>query len=304
MSLLETKVTVAYPLLWFVKGVRKAESYQMVPYRLGMNYFDDPEENKKAKTFALYDVVEAIQTSPLAKKRCAALRRPDVPEADKKHIKMTGLNRLFWGEFDLTEGKFTDASLKTHPGVMCFDIDKISETQAFLCKKVLQDDPYCVLAFISPRGEGVKFLIRTPAVVDQHPMRYAGIKARYERLLGHPIDPTGSNPARACFVSHDPTPVVNWEAEICMDYIEPKVQILPSGIATEEAEEAYLRATKRVTEIKEKDWKEGGKHAFLISLCGMCKAFGIDETTFRSLGAEYIIDDLASKSVTKLYTKS
>jgi hypothetical protein len=227
--------------------------------------------------------------------------RSDIPKDDQKHIKMTGLNRLFWGHFDLTSGKFEDKNLVAHPGVMCFDVDKISEFQAYMCKKILSEDPYCLLAFLSPRGQGIKFLIKTPPSIDQHPMRYAGIKTRYEKILKFPLDPTCSNLSRACFMSYDPDPIINWEAKMCLEYEAPKEVVSSTIKVNGDAEEIFRRSINRVTEIKGKDWKEGGKHAFLISLCGMCKAFGMEEMDFRSLASDYIIDESASKSVTKLY---
>ena len=293
-------VTVALPLKWWIKGGERASSYKMVPHQPNMLYADDPEDNKKSVVMTLEEVVQQIKTNPVTARRCNALRS-EIPQDDQKHIKMTGLNRLFWGHFDLTSGKFEDKNLIAHPGVMCFDVDKITEFQARMCKEILSEDPYCVLAFLSPRGKGVKFLIKTPPSIEQHPMRYAGIKARYEKLLKFPLDSTCSNLSRACFMSYDPDPVVNWKAEMCLDYEEPKAKVESRFELKGDEKEIFQRAVERVTKVKQKDWKDGGKHAFLISLCGTCKAFGIDETTFRSLGSDYIIDESANKSVTKIY---
>lgn len=293
-------VTVALPLKWWIRNGERASSYKMVPHRPEMLYADDPEDNKRSVVMTLEEVVEQIKTNPVTARRCAALRS-DIPKDDQKHIKMTGLNRLFWGHFDLTSGKFEDKNLVAHPGVMCFDVDKITEFQAHNCKQILSEDPYCVLAFLSPRGQGLKFLIKTPPSIGQHAMRYAGIKARYEEILNFPLDPTCSNLSRACFMSHDPHPVINWEAKICLDYLEEKDAFTPAIELKGDEKEVFRRAAERVTKVKGKDWKDGGKHAFLISLCGTCKAFGLDESAFRSLGSEYIIDESASKSVTKIY---
>ena len=293
-------VTVALPMKWWIRGGERASSYKIVPYRSEMLYADDPEDNKKSVVITLEELVEQIKSNPITARRCNALRS-DIPKDDQQHIKITGLNRLFWGHFDLTSGKFEDKGLVAHPGVMCFDVDKINEFQARMCKEILAEDPYCVLAFLSPRGQGVKFLIKTPPSIEQHPMRYAGIKARYEKLLKFPLDSTCSNLSRACFMSYDPDPVVNWEAKICLDYQEPKAEFKGEIQLNGDVEEVFKRAVDRVTEIKGKSWQDGGKHAFLISLCGTCKAFGIEENVFRELAKDYIIDESASKSVTKLY---
>jgi hypothetical protein len=293
-------VTVALPMKWWIRGGERASSYKMVPYRPEMLYADDAEDNRKSVVLTLEEVVNQIATNPVAERRCNALRS-DIPKEDKAHIKKTGLNRLFWGHFNLEGGKFEDKNIVAHPGVMCFDVDKISEFQAYMCKEILREDPYCVLAFLSPRGQGIKFLIRTPPSIDQHAMRYAGIMARYEKILKFPLDATGSNLSRACFMSYDPDPIINWEAKMCMEFLEEKPTVITPVQLNGEEGDVFKRAVERVTRIKGKDWKDGGKHAFLISLCGTCKAFGLDEITFRSLAADYIIDDSANTSVTKLY---
>jgi hypothetical protein len=275
----------------------------MVPYQEGMEYLDDPDQNRKSAVLTLEQVVQQIQTNPIAARRCEVLRtRQELSEKDQKHIKMTGLNRLFWGEFDLSSGKFEDKGLSVHPGVMCFDVDKISETQAFYCKSILREDPYCIMAFLSPRGHGIKFLVRTPASSEQHRMRYEGIKEHYEKLLGHKLDPTCSNPARACFMSSDPNPIVNWDAEICTKYKRPEPPREMGVKPPEDTRQTYENAVARVTKQKGKSWENGQKHAFLISLTGTCKAFGISENDFKSLAAEFIIDDAAQRNVIKLYS--
>jgi hypothetical protein len=291
-------------MTWYFKGGERAKGYKMIPYKEGMLYFDSPEENKKAVVIGLEDLIRFIKEEPSTAKRCGVLREYELGLSDKeqKHIKCTGLHRIFLGEFDLSSGRFTDSGLIDHPGVMCFDADKLTPEQVYFAKWRLQDDPHCLLAFVSPRGLGLKFFIKTPASKEQHELRYEGIKARYEAFLGVKLDPTCKNLSRVCFMSHDPSPHVNLEATECLDKAQPKVIFTPSSHGTDvSAEQTFQRAKLRAETVKGRSWNEGSKHAYLVSLIGICKAWGLSEEDFRIWGSDLIIDEAASKTVRKLF---
>ena len=299
------KITIARPMTWYFKGGERAKDYKMVPYKEGMLYYDSPEENRKSVVVGLEDLIQYIKEEPKTAKRCGVLRAYELNLSDKeqKHIKCTGLTRIFLGEFDLSSGKFTDNGLIEHPGIMCFDADKLTPEQVYFTKSLLEEDEHCVLAFVSPRGLGVKFFIRVPASKEQHDLRYEGIKRRYEEFLGIKLDPTCKNLARVCFMSHDPRPYVNLEATECLEKASPAPAFIPKeNYSNSSAAETYERAKLRVETVKGRSWNEGSKHAYLTSLVGICKAFGLSEDDFRSLGQDLIIDEAASKTIKKLFT--
>lgn len=297
------KVTVAIPFRWFMKSTHNEKP----PRQVGSNvtkwdprmiYYDSADMNALSKVFSLEQVVEQIKTNPVAQRRCNVIRNtPDLPEKEGKHIKITGLNRLYWGEFNLTNGRFVDDDIKYHPGVMCFDVDGFDISKAYLLKQLLADDPHVILAFVSPRAVGVKFLVATPTDLTEHKFRYAGIKKYYEKLLGVVLDSSCRNPARTCFLSYDPNPYINWNADVCLEYDTTELEkALTPRMSQEEKDKKYGEETpehklscavKRIEDAG-KRWSDGERHEYLLTLAGTCKGFDMDEDDFRRVAYGYL----------------
>lgn len=281
----DIKVTVALPMRWFMKPSHepfphgsKQLTHKLYPYDRRMIYYDGRELNEQSVVLTLGQVVEQIKSNETVRKRCEALRM-DIPEDHQKHIKTNGLHRLFWGTYDLNshDGKFCDDGLVEHPGVMCFDVDKLDPARAYFVKQILAEDPHVVLAWISPRGSGVKFLVRVPANKEQHRHRYLGVMKYYSGVLGVKLDPTSVNPARACFMSHDPKPYVNWEADLCMEIdmesltreLTPVIRVVNDC----SGDEAW-RAVDNF--MKNKSPHDAyGRHGYLMDFAAVCNKVGI-----------------------------
>lgn len=95
---------------------------------------------------------------------------------------------------------------QTHSGYIVFDFDHNPDPQAL--KLQLQTDPYVTICFISPSGDGVKAVV---AIKDKEKHRETFADAAYYfnnvyRLTSkeEKVDVSGSDPSRACFISHDP----------------------------------------------------------------------------------------------------
>lgn len=95
---------------------------------------------------------------------------------------------------------------QTHSGYIVFDFDHNPDPQAL--KLQLQTDPYVTICFISPSGEGVKAVV---AIKDKTKHRETFADCAYYfnnvyRLTAkeEKVDVSGSDPSRACFISHDP----------------------------------------------------------------------------------------------------
>lgn len=109
-------------------------------------------------------------------------------------------------------------------GYMVIDIDHIAEPAA-LVKKLANEELFeTVLAFRSPSGDGVKWIIALPpdGIKDNGtPYTFTEffiIFSNYLRLkYGHQADPSGKDISRACFLPYDP------EAFLNPFYIENKI---------------------------------------------------------------------------------
>lgn len=202
---MSTKVTVAFPYVSYVQdGITK--------------YNDDngstPKEiaaRRSVKT--LGDLVRQIKTHEHTKNVCLKLRSGITAE-EKKHIKMTQLFRIYFGEFELVANdkgylKYQDAGLKEHPGIVCFDADNLDPINLGRVRESLAADPYVLVGFLSPRGNGYKWLVRIPADKTKHHAHYRALVDYYQELLDVELDEVCINPSRCCFMSHDPNVFVN-----------------------------------------------------------------------------------------------
>jgi len=106
------------------------------------------------------------------------------------------------------------ANLQQHTGVIHADLDHLSDVLA--AKQAISADPRTVYAFISPRGEGLKFGVRTPILPDDPAYKHAwqAVATEYERLYGGVWDRSGKDISRLCYVSYDPDLYVNFNAEV------------------------------------------------------------------------------------------
>lgn len=102
---------------------------------------------------------------------------------------------------------------------LVLDIDDLdSETEARQLMNRLIDDPYVEteLCFLSPKGRGLKWVISLPEWWQEQDFKLQFEAARQHVIFhfGIPVDVSGSDVCRACFLPHDP---------LC--YINPKYNI-------------------------------------------------------------------------------
>lgn len=301
------KVTIAIPYSFMTKDEKFFFTTDRIfPYpgdNLGF-YFDYngktvEEQNTLRKVVSLTQVLEGIRTSPVNKRRCGALRDPNVSKEDKKHIKMTGLKRLYWGDVQLMkndEGKFKymDIGVVEHPGVVCFDADNLSPENVIVIQDRLRDDKYTLCGFISPRGNGYKWLVRVPKEPENHRSYYRALVEYYKWMFGDfvTLDENCINPARACFVSYDPNPLINQQAEIWTEKRElATVTVLDTSNYEGNDEQKYKRA-KFWMEKDGEFWQRGNHNRFQFLLACKCKKQNMSlESCLSFIGSEFGVHD-------------
>ncbi|MEO5804411.1 MAG: BT4734/BF3469 family protein [Verrucomicrobiota bacterium] len=123
--------------------------------------------------------------------------------SDSPEQKAAKLNLPFatWaGEFS----RRSNAALIRHSGQIGIDLDNLSEAQAVVAIQTAVADKYCLAAFRSVRGEGVRLLFRVPACNAQtHPVVFQQVSEYVHRIYGLAPDESGKDVSRASFVSFD-----------------------------------------------------------------------------------------------------
>jgi phage/plasmid-associated DNA primase len=88
-----------------------------------------------------------------------------------------------------------------HSNLLQIDFDGLNGTLADARRKVVAD-PYVAAAFTSPSGDGLKVLLRIDG--SRHEDSVAAATGYFAQVHGLKHDPQVKEPARLCFVSHDP----------------------------------------------------------------------------------------------------
>ncbi len=98
----------------------------------------------------------------------------------------------------------TDTNVADYTGIVVCDIDKIPPGKLTQYKNALRNDAY-ILAFFESPSKGLKVLLKVDTALKYHnPHAFLQIESYMKAHYDITIDPSGKNPSRLCFVSHDP----------------------------------------------------------------------------------------------------
>ncbi|MFY0673969.1 MAG: VirE protein [Bacteroidia bacterium] len=111
----------------------------------------------------------------------------------------------FSGEFSYR----SDSGLIEHSGLLCLDFDDIDLVDDL--KQALLDDEYfeTELLFVSPSGNGVKWVISIDQRKGDHKYWFAAVANYLKHTYQVEVDASGKDVSRACFLPHDPNVVIN-----------------------------------------------------------------------------------------------
>ena len=152
----------------------------------------------------LVDVYDYI-IGPTAVNRTRELRSiTDIKEARKYKSRYFDYC-TFSGTFDSR----SEQALKQHSGLLCLDFDHLKNLEEV--RQKLLDDDYLEtqLLFISPSGNGLKWIVEIDLTKASHLDYFLGIQNYLKLEYGLEIDPSGKDICRACFLPHDPQCYIN-----------------------------------------------------------------------------------------------
>lgn len=116
------------------------------------------------------------------------------------------------------EGKTSyrsDDGLDTFSGLVLYDYDHLTTETLSEFADFLKNNPYIFSFFVSPSGKGLKILFRTSST--DHTATWAAISTYLTNAYGLPVDPSGKDISRLCFVSYDPNIYVNESSDFIDD---------------------------------------------------------------------------------------
>lgn len=128
---------------------------------------------------------------------------------NKKEARVFKANNFDYVTFSGIFSKRSDNSLLRHSGLITIDFDHITDIP-LLKSKLLQDEYFeTELLFISPSGDGMKWIISVDLEEARHIDYFNAISAYINETYDLEIDKSGKDISRACFLCHDEDVFIN-----------------------------------------------------------------------------------------------
>jgi hypothetical protein len=192
--------------------------------------------------------------------------------------------------------KRTMANIYQYSSLVILDIDKAGDNLSVF-KNQLSADPYVIAVWLSPSGDGLKFIVASDASKEKHKDVYTAAAQYFRAKYDMDIDRSGSDVSRLCFVSFDPDIRINSQYVLFNDYCIEEDKKSEIGQKTKKKE--YLNINSGIS--NEALSKQTFKKIFHylskrnISITDTYEnwvrvAFAIRNTFSYSLGYEYFLE--------------
>lgn len=182
----------------------------------------------------------------------------------------------------------TDEGLIEHSGMACIDFD--NHPDALKLKEELSKDEYVYACWLSPRGNGVKALIKIPASKENHRKHYEALFERYPDS-----DKTCKNESRLCFESYDPDLYVNKDSKVWTKFVEKKVVEMKRKVANDDEKVFEKLITWQYR--RSSYFESGNRNTFIYTLASALCRCGIAKSSAESMIVyKYSIDSDFSQS--------
>lgn len=183
--------------------------------------------------------------------------------------------------------------LKEHSGYLVLDMDDLDDVEK--TKNEIKEIPYVVLAFVSPSGKGLKFVIKIPeCTAKEHSEYFREFKRQYDYLN---LDESGKDVSRVCFESYDPNLYFNPNAEIFEPIINDvgfiiseRVPLIPI-----QSEDDIINRIVNFNWVK--SFKDGERNSFIFDLAGMFCEYGVSEFSAINYCKQYAQKDFTDKEI-------
>jgi hypothetical protein len=170
-----------------------------------ISFFKGPIQNRvPSRAVSLEEIATLIKGDTYAALVAAIAAAPDKKAANKLKAKLDFVT--FSGTFQPSRAI---ENLQQHSSYLIIDIDDLADVATV--KMTVSHDPYVVMAFVSPRQNGLKLLFKIDG--KQHSQAFLSISDYLKQEYKLQTDASGKDVSRVCYLSHDPALYFNIEAE-------------------------------------------------------------------------------------------
>ncbi len=172
---------------------------------VSFSFYKSPIKNTVPhKSVTLLQIYNAI-TGDFYKERTDKLRSI----ADPKQARHFKANNFDYCTFSGTFSSRNDKNLMQHSGLLAVDFDHLQNLNE-VCQGLLADDYFDTqLLFVSPSGDGLKWIIPIDTTTTPHSEYFAAVANYILQTYGIEVDKSGRDVSRACFLAHDPNVFIN-----------------------------------------------------------------------------------------------
>ena len=144
----------------------------------------------------------------------------------------------------------------SYSGLICLDIDHLTEDNIIALKLDLLKDEHCVFCFVSPSSKGMKVVYKVNTDKEHHLSAFLHLQDYFQKKYLVAVDPSGKDISRLCFVSYDPESLFNDEAktfQVDLVYGQVKTYSAPENFKNYQPEKDYTKIFQLAVK-----WVEGG----------------------------------------------
>ncbi|HEY5507981.1 MAG TPA: BT4734/BF3469 family protein [Paludibacter sp.] len=172
---------------------------------VSFSFYKSPIKNiVPHKSATLLQIYNAI-TGDFYKERTTKLRSI----ADPKQARQFKANNFDYCTFSGTFTSRNDKNLVQHSGLMAVDFDHLPNLEE-VRQALLADDYFDTqLLFVSPSGDGLKWIIPIDTSQTPHAEYFAAVAIYILQTYSIEVDKSGRDVSRACFLPHDPNAFIH-----------------------------------------------------------------------------------------------
>lgn len=196
----------------------------------------------------------------------------DSPE--QREYKRTNLPGIVW------QGEFTyrnDKSCTAHSGLVAIDIDHLPPDELVRYRDLITANRYTHILFRSPRGDGLKVIIRIPPSIEDHKSHLAAIGQQYRQHAPKYYDHF-DDLSRLCFVSYDPDIYYNPDSEVFTAKARAPTRDHTARVKVNVPEDVQSTFNRiRAWADKGSAYIDTNKHKHLVRVFSACNRYGIPQ---------------------------
>ena len=170
-----------------------------------ISYFDNPIANLKPYSTVTLSTIYKYICNGALRPQVAALRNIIDKKEARKYKAKNFPYVTFAGWFSQRDSKY----LIELTGYTCIDFDHVPDVPELLVRLLKDEYFITLLAFRSPSGDGLKWVIPIDLEKADYATWFKAISIYIEKTYSVKPDQSGSDIARACFLTYDPEAYIN-----------------------------------------------------------------------------------------------